>query len=124
LEKRLKKKRKPNKYQILIGKFCKDPASIWSNKPKVKAEMAVAKKLYELENSESFWIKAYLPFKVNSLRWFLTDSGKTYIKQELARHELDFEPIKRYSLRKNKVGSDKKITHRLKSLKDFLNAKN
>ena len=58
----MRKKRKPNKYQILIGKFCKDPKLIWSNRGKVKAEMAAAKKLYELNPSEEFWIKLYLPF--------------------------------------------------------------
>ena len=120
----MKKKRKPNKYQILIGKFCKNPSSIWSNRGKVKAEMALAKKLYELQSSESFWRKAYLPFKVNSLAWFLTDSGKDYIKLEIKRHLLDFKTTKSYTLNKNKTGSDKKITKKLKSLKDFLNAKN
>tara|TARA_Y100000593_G_scaffold95031_1_gene198567 strand:+ start:17749 stop:18111 length:363 start_codon:yes stop_codon:yes gene_type:complete len=120
----LRKKRKPNKYQILIGKFCKDPASIWTNKGKVKAEMAVAKKLYELNSSEDFWRKAYLPFKVNTLRWFLTPDGKAFIKLEVRRQKLDIKPKKSYTLSEDKVGKDKPITKKILKLKDFLNAKN
>ena len=116
----MRKKRKPNKYQILIGKFCKDPKSIWSNRGKVKAEMAAAKKLYELNSSEDFWTKVYLPFKLNSLCWFLSDSGKSFVRLEEQRQRLDFQPKKSYTLNKTKVGKDKKIKRKILTLKDFL----
>ena len=120
----MKKKRKPNKYQILIGKFCKNPTLIWSNKGKVKAEMAVAKKLYELQPSKDFWTKAYLSFKLNSLRWFLTDNGKAFLKLEHKRQRFDIKPKTQYTLDESKIGKDKKVTRKVKSIKDFLNAKN
>ena len=120
----MRKKRKPNKYQTLIGKFCKDPTQIWANKGKVKAEMSVAKKLYELQPSESFWKKAYVPFKINSLRWFLTESGKAYLSLELKRHSLDLGSNVSYDLLNHKIGEDKKVTPKIKSVKDFINAKN
>lgn len=120
----MKKKRKANKYQILIAKFCKDPSLIWSNKGKVKAEMAVAKKLYQLNSSEDFWRKTYLPFKVNTLRWFLTKDGKTFLKLESKKQKLNIKQKKSLSLEKNKIGEDKKIKKKILTLKDFLNAKN
>ena len=116
----MKKKRKPNKYQILIEKFCKDPSSIWSNRGKVKAEMAVAKKLYKLNSSESFWVKLYLPFKLNSLCWFLTSKGKSFLRLEQKRQKLDLKPKTSYSLGESKLGGDKKIIRKIKTLKDFL----
>lgn len=116
----MKKKRKPNKYQILIGKFCKDPSLIWANKGKVKAEMAVAKKLYEMNASQDFWKKLHLPFKINTLRWFLTSDGKSFLKLEQKRQRLDFPTKTSYSLEDNKLGKDKKIKPKILTLKDFL----
>ena len=115
-----RKKRKSSKYQLLIGKFCKNPASIWANQGKVKAEMAVAKKLYKLFPSEDFWKKIFLSFKLNSLRWFLTADGKPFLKTEQKKQLLDFQTKPSYSLRKNKVGKDKKVTRKIKTLKEFL----
>ena len=74
-----KSKRRPNKYQRLISKFCKEPEKVWNNRGVVKREMAIAKKLFEYISEEKFWTKLYLPFKLNSLAWFLSDEGKTYL---------------------------------------------
>ena len=118
--KNYKKKRKPNKYQFLIGKFCKYPANIWADKGKVRAEMAVAKKLYKIYPSEEFWKKIFLSFKINSLRWFLTPNGKSFLRIELKKQLLDFNAKPSYPLGKRKVGKDKKVTRKTKTIKDFL----
>ena len=85
--------------------------------------MAVAKKLYELQPSKDFWTKAYLSFKLNSLRWFLTDNGKAFLKLEHKRQRFDIKPKTQYTLDESKIGKDKKVTRKVKSIKDFLNAK-
>lgn len=116
----MRKKRKPNKYQCLIGKFCKDPSTIWANKGKVKMEMAVAKKLYLLYSSEDFWKKVFLSFKVNTLRWFLTADGKAFLRIEQRKQRLDFKPKKEYTLKSKKLGEDKKVTRKIRTIKEFL----
>lgn len=114
------KKKKSNKYQLLIGKFCKYPANIWANQGKVKAEMAVAKKLYNLYPSRAFWEKIFLSFKINSLCWFLTSDGKLFLRTESKKQLLDFDAKPSYSLEKRKIGKDKKVTRKIKTIKDFL----
>ena len=82
--------------------------------------MAVAKKLYKSFPLEDFWKKIYLSFKINSLRWFLTPNGKSFLKIEQAKQLLDFTSETSYPLREKKIGKDKKVTRKIKTLKEFL----
>ena len=116
-------KKKLNKFQFLIEKFCKTPEKIWASTKERKAQIALAKKLYELE-SETFWRKADLPFELNSLAWFLTEDGKNYTKLEKKRQTLT--PKKQpeeNKLRKNKIGKDMKINKKPKNILQFLRSK-
>ena len=85
--------------------------------------MALAKKLYEV-GDEVFWKKADLPFKLNSLAWFLTDEGKSYVALEKKRQTLSPKMQRAQTkLRKNKIGKDKKITRKPKNVLQFLGSK-
>ena len=122
-------KKKLNKFQFLIEKFCKDPKKVWVSIKERKAQVALAKKLYEV-GDEVFWKKADLPsgesgqFKVNSLAWFLTDVGKTYVALEKKRQTLSPKMQRAQTkLRKNKIGKDKKIIKKPKNILQFLGSK-
>ena len=91
--------------------------------------MALAKKLYEV-GDEVFWKKADLPsgesgqFKVNSLAWFLTDEGKSYVALEKKRQTLSPKMQRAQTkLEKNKIGKDKKIIKKPKNVLQFLGSK-
>ncbi len=79
------------KFQYLAWKFCKQPDSFgnaWSR------EMGAARKLYKVVPDFEFWRQLYLPFKLNSLLWFLTGEGKVWLIQEKNKYFFDFEPAK------------------------------
>ena len=115
-------KRKPNRYQKIISKFCKTPESIWAHPTLVKREMKIAKKLFALK-SQKFWEEAYLPFKLNSLAWFLGKDGKEYIKKEELQQKMSTKEVEIHKLKKEKIGEDKKISLKPNTLMEFLNGK-
>lgn len=82
--------------------------------------MAVAKKLYAAYPSEDFWEKVFLSFKINTLRWFLTSDGKNFLRTEQRKQSLDFETKTNYTLGNKKVGKDKKVTRKIRTIKEFL----
>ena len=82
--------------------------------------MAVAKKLYNAHPSEDFWEKVFLSFKINTLRWFLTSNGKIFLRTESKKQQLDLNAKTSYSLESKKVGKDKKVARKTKTIKDFL----
>ena len=114
------RKRKPNKYQKLITKFCKEPEKIWKNRGIIKREMGVAKKLFEFIPEESLWAKLHLPFKLNSLAWFLSEDGKEYLIKYKKTIELSEFTPEVYVLAEEKIGKDKQFKTRPKNLLDFL----
>ena len=115
-------KRKPNKYQKIISKFCKTPESIWAHPTLVKREMKIAKKLFALK-SQKFWEEAYLPFKLNSLAWFLGRDGEKYIRKEELLLKTPTTKQETHKLEKDKIGEDKKVTFKPNTLMEFLNDK-
>jgi len=98
------------------------PESIWAHPTLVKREMKIAKKLFALK-SQKFWEEAYLPFRLNSLAWFLGKDGKEYIDKEELQQKLPVPQHKSYELEKDKIGKDKKITFKPNTLMEFLNDK-
>jgi len=115
-------KRKPNKYQKIISKFCKAPESIWAHPTLIKREMKIAKKLFDLK-SQKFWEEAYLPFKLNSLAWLLGKDGQEYIKKEELQQKIPTRESEIHKLKKDKIGEDKTIAPKTNTLMDFLNGK-
>ena len=115
-------KRKPNKYQKIISKFCKTPESIWAHPTLVKREMKIAKKLFSLK-SQKFWEEAHLPFKLNSLAWFLGRDGEEYIEKQEILLTTSTKEIETYELKEDKIGEDKEVTFKPNTLMEFLNDK-
>jgi len=114
------RKRKPSKYQKLISKFCKNPERLWKNLGSTKREMAIAKKLYQYDSDEKFWTNLHLPFKLNSLAWFISGEGKEYLVQYKKMIKLHIAPPKTHKLQDEKIDEDKKAETKPKNLLDFL----
>ena len=117
------KKRRTNKYNLLINKFCKESSLIWKDVSRIKQQVKIAKKLYLTNSSRDFWEKLYLPFKLNSLAWFLTSAGKSFLIMEKQRINLSFKSKEVLHLRKNRLGKDVEIFIKPKTVFDFLNEK-
>ncbi len=115
-------KRKPNKYQKVISKFINEPKTIWAHPTLIKREMKIAKKLFTIK-PEKFWEEAYLPFKLNSLAWFVGKDGAKFIKEEEKRQKLSLKPKQEFKIEEEKVGKDKKILFKPNTLMEFLNGK-
>jgi hypothetical protein len=58
--------------QKLVSMFCESPSS-WPN------EIKTAKKLLKLSPDIEAWKALHLPYKINSLLYFLTPEGKDLI---------------------------------------------
>tara|TARA_Y100000310_G_scaffold317910_1_gene371351 strand:+ start:352 stop:732 length:381 start_codon:yes stop_codon:yes gene_type:complete len=115
------KKGKTNKYNFLINKYCKEPLLIWKDRSKIKQQVHIAKKLYLINPDKDFWEKLYLPFKLNSLAWFLTSAGKNFLIIEKQKVNLSFGKREIFPLQKKRVGKDKKIITKPRTIFDFLN---
>ncbi len=115
-------KRKLNKYQKIINKFCKEPQTVWAHPTLAKREMKIAKKLFALK-SQKFWEEANLPFKLNSLAWFLGRDGEKYIQEQEILLKMPVTKQEKHKLEKEKIGEDKKIAFRRNTLMEFLNGK-
>ena len=115
-------KRKPNKYQKVISKFINEPKTIWAHPTLIKRELKIAKKLFTIK-SEKFWEEAYLPFKLNSLAWFLGKDGVAFIKEEEKKQKISLKPKEKIEIEEEKFGQDKKILFKPNTLMEFLNGK-
>lgn len=98
------------------------PESIWAHPTLIKREMKIAKKLFALK-SQKFWEEAHLPFKLNSLAWFLGKDGKEYIKKEELLLKTPIAERETHKLEKEKIGEDEKISLKPNTLMEFLNGK-
>ena len=113
-------KKRLNKYQVLINKFLKSPTETWSNRGLIKKEMAIAKKLYVKFKEREFWEKLDLQFKLNSLAWFLSADGLALLSLESKMQKIKLKPITRHELNENKIGENKKVTSKPKTIMEFL----
>jgi hypothetical protein len=105
---------------MLISRFLKSPNDIWSNRNLIKKEMAIAKKLYIKFKEREFWEKLSLEFRLNSLAWFLSKDGLALLTLEAKMQKLKLKPAIKYDLGKNKIGEDKKITRKARTIMEFL----
>ena len=113
------RKRKLNKYQVLVIKFIKDPSVL---KPKDWArEIKIGKKLYELYN-EKFWRHSFLNFKLNSLAWLLSKDGLKYLKEQYLILKLELPKQKKIKLENKIYGTKEKVDKPPRSVLDFLNS--
>tara|TARA_B100000287_G_C20260143_1_gene633656 strand:- start:198 stop:578 length:381 start_codon:yes stop_codon:yes gene_type:complete len=113
-----KRKRKQTLNQFIINKFL--GKEIWKNKVFISREMKFTKDLIKKYPLKAFWKALPLKFDMDSLAWFIGPQGKTYLEIEFAKFSLDLKPPKQYDIGDASHGEDKKITRKIRTLKDFI----
>ena len=86
--KKKQKKRKRNKFQLMINFLIRRPEEVWSDTGRIKNEMNLAKKLFKINNDIFFWLGLDLRFRLNSLAWFFTQRGKNFLRLEKERNKI------------------------------------
>jgi hypothetical protein len=82
-------------------------------------EIKIAQKLIKTYKGYSFW-NSLKDLKLPSLAWFLTDEGKKFIATEQIKDKLTLERPEKIELQENKLGQDKKVCQKPKSLLEFI----
>ena len=114
--------RRKNKYHSLIEKFIKNTNVL---KPKDWArETKIAKKLYEKFNNEKFWKRSFLDFKLNSLAWFLSKDGLTYLNKEYLILKLRLPKQKKIKLGNKIYGTEKTVDKKPRNVLEFIKSEN
>lgn len=119
----VKKPRKLNTQQILVGKFV--DSCHFANKGFWPREMKMATKLVGTYNLDFLnWVIPPYGKKVPSLAYFMADYGKQYLQEQFYnfnRTKLDISPkVEKVELVATKIGEDVEVKKE-KTLKDFLN---
>ena len=115
-----KRKRKQTLNQFIINKFLDNPKALWKNKVAVSREMGFTKKLIEKYPLKAFWVALPLKFNAESLAWYIAPQGWAYLKIEYAKFSLDLAPPIRHNVPDAKFGSDKVVSKKSTSIRDFL----
>jgi hypothetical protein len=97
-----------------VKKFVKSKNIPWGY------EISQAKKLIKFEPNSSFWFKVKSK-NLKSLDWLLSFDGKKYLLNQKQSFILDNESKNTYNLEDNKIGNDKIVVKKIKTLKEFLN---
>jgi hypothetical protein len=82
-------------------------------------EIKIAQKLIKTYKGYSFWNRlksANLP----SLAFFLTEDGKKFIAMEKIKDNLEIDKSIKFEIQEIKVGEDKKVSKKPKTLLDFI----
>ncbi len=82
-------------------------------------EIKIAQNLIKTYKSYSFWSNLK-DLKLPSLAWFLTEDGKAFIAIEDKKLDLSFNKVESSKLNENKIGEDKKVCQKPKSLVEFI----
>ena len=82
-------------------------------------EIKIAQKLIKTYKGYSFW-NNLKDLKLPSLAWFLTEDGKKFIAMEDKKLDLSFDKKETTQLNENKIGEDKKVCQKPKSLVEFI----
>jgi hypothetical protein len=105
-------------YHFLINKFLRNVENF--TKGKWAKEIKLAKKLFNSRPDVTFWNQAEIDFELNSLAWFLSEEGEHTLKIRGKMAQYSPPKSKKYEL-SNKVGKDKKIEAKKKTLIEILN---
>lgn len=97
--------------KFLIFKFLKKTPKNWGKE--IKAAQKVITVHPEILSLE-------LPFKLNSLLWFLTPEGKIAVNKYLYGLKTCQKPETNYTISDQKFGEDKVLPTKPKSFKEFL----
>lgn len=108
-------------YEYCINKFLKESRVL--TKDEARNEKVAYIRMSTLFGEELFRYIS-LPFRLNSLHWFLTEDGQKLCKEEKKKMEkaqksIDFEE-KHVILEKNKIGEDVRIDRKNQTLMNFL----
>ena len=110
------KNTKHEKCKLLVNHFCGHADKILWGK-----EIKIAQRLLKLNSDVKFWLSVQTQQPVFSLSYFLTDEGKTLLQNLKLRKNLDLRPNENASIQEDKLGEDKVIKKKFKTLMDFLN---
>jgi hypothetical protein len=98
--------------QFIVKKYIKDKIN-WAR------EIKIAQKLIKTYKSYSYW-NNLKDLKLPSLAWFLTPEGKTFMATECIKDKLTLPKLEKYQLQENKIGEDKKVCQKPKTLLEFI----
>ena len=99
--------------QFIVKKYIKNNVN-WPR------EIKIAKTLIKTNKGYSFW-NSLKELKLPSLAWFLTDEGKVFLAIERKKNELCLDnKQEKIILNENKIGEDKKVCQKPKSLLEFI----
>lgn len=105
-----------NKCKLLVSHFCSGAKYIsW---PK---EIKIAKQLLQKNKEVKFWLSLQLPKPIFTLSWFLTDDGKRFLQVSKLKQNLELPKPSERVIFKDKIGEDKEVTKKPKTIFDFLN---
>ena len=105
-------------YHFLINKFLRNVENF--TKGKWAKEIKLAKKLFNSRPNVTFWNQVEIDFELNSLAWFLSEEGEHTLKIRGKMAKYSAPRGKQYDL-SDKVGKDKKVKPRRKTLIEILN---
>lgn len=99
--------------KIMVSKFLKPENINWAK------EMRIAQTILSKYPDKNIWKNLFLPFKLNSLFFFLTQKGQEFLKPKREKY------IPHVSKNETKIGEQKLgediIINKPKTIKDFLN---
>lgn len=98
--------------QFIVKKYIKDKIN-WAR------EIKIAQKLIKTYKGYSYW-NNLKDLKLPSLAWFLTEEGKCFMATEAIKDKVVIPKPQKYQLEENKIGEDKKVCQKPKSLLEFI----
>ena len=105
-----------NKCKLLVNHFCSQAKFInWGK------EIKIAKKLLAENSDVKFWLSLQAPNPVFSLSWFLTKDGKDFLQVSKLKQNLVLPKASERAILKDKIGEDKQISKKPKTVFEFLN---
>lgn len=110
-------------YEHCINKFLKE-SRVLSKQDSTEEKIAFIRLSSYFTDDIDFWKFVNLPFRLNSLYYFLTEDGIKFLKDQKTKFdksnfELDIER-KEYILEKDKIGEDVIVDRKKQSLMGFM----
>lgn len=104
-----------SKCKLLVNYFCSHAKFISWGK-----EIKIAKKLLTINPEVKFWKSLQTPNPVFSLSWFLTTEGKDFLQVSKLKQKLSLPQPSSRAILKDKIGEDKEIPKKPKTIFEFL----
>jgi hypothetical protein len=98
--------------QFIVKKFIKNNVN-WAR------EIKIAQELIKTHKGYAYW-NNLKDLKLPSLAWFLTHEGKVFLATEDKKKDLQIQMPEQILLQEYKIGEDKKVCQKPKSLLEFI----